>query len=278
MYDLNPLISGYLHEHKHVLSADEHEKLLTMIKEGNHEARDALIEDNLGLVAFAAASYRKCGMDFDDLFQEGCLALMNAIDQCKLGMNNHFSTYACSKIKWGISRSIINKNSLIRKPLHVKELYYKLARIQTQLMCVYGREPTIEELAAEVDVSEEKVRYALRSAEEPLSLEYEYGEEGDYYSLEERIADPCEPDPASIILGNYVAEDVRNAVLTCLTPKELRIIRHRFGFDGCEILSLHQIGKVLGISRERVRQIENNAKYKIKRELHRRGYSRDSFF
>ena len=148
MYDLNPLMSGYIDERRYSLTPEKHEELVLLAKNVDREARDTLVIDNLALVVHAARPFCKCGMDFDDLLQEGCIALMNTIGIFKPGLGRCFSTFAYDKISWGISSSVINKAGIIRVPLHVKELCIKLERLNTELTRELNRVPSVEELTA----------------------------------------------------------------------------------------------------------------------------------
>ena len=198
MYNLNPLMSGYIDEHRHSLTPEKHEELVLLAQNGDREARDALVIDNLALVVHAARPFCKCQMDFDDLFQEGCIALMNTIDIFKPGLGRCFSTFAYNKIRWGISRSVINKASIIRAPLHVKELCIRLQRLEVEFTRELNRVPSLEELAAGAGVTAEKAQRALLSGERPLSLEYPCDDE--YEPLGSRIPDCNIPDPEEAAL------------------------------------------------------------------------------
>ena len=277
MYDLNPLSGGYMDAHRHSMSPDEQKEKVALAQRGDKAARDALVTDNLRLVASAAGAFELCGVDFDDIFQEGCMALMNAIDLYRPMYNRCFSTYAYDKIRWGISRAVIKTGYAIRAPLHIKELYYIIMRLRPGLACELGKEATIAELAAKTGTSEKNVKLALQSGESMLSLEYEM-REPDGISFMELIPDDSIPCIEETVIRNHLEETVRDAVWTFLDDREYKIIQHRYGFDNCEIEPLYRIGEWLGISGERVRQIEEIAKNKIRSELKRRGVSEGSLF
>ena len=262
---INDSIRMYLKEIGRVplLSADEEVALALRIQEGDTEAKQELAEANLRLVVSIAKRYVGRGMQFLDLIQEGNMGLMKAVEKFDHTKGFKFSTYATWWIRQAITRAIADQARTIRIPVHMVETINKLVRVQRQLLQDLGREPTPEEIGAEMDLPTEKVREILKIAQEPVSLETPIGEEDDSH-LGDFIEDDNATSPADHTAYALLKEQL-DEVLEQLTDREENVLRLRFGLDkNGEIRTLEQVGQVFGVTRERIRQIEAKALRKLR--------------
>ena len=262
---INDSVRMYLKEIGRVplLSADEEVALALRIQEGDTEAKQELAEANLRLVVSIAKRYVGRGMQFLDLIQEGNMGLMKAVEKFDHTKGFKFSTYATWWIRQAITRAIADQARTIRIPVHMVETINKLVRVQRQLLQDLGREPTPEEIGAEMDLPTEKVREILKIAQEPVSLKTPIGEEDDSH-LGDFIEDDNATSPADHTAYALLKEQL-DEVLEQLTDREENVLRLRFGLDkNGEIRTLEQVGQVFGVTRERIRQIEAKALRKLR--------------
>ncbi|MGY3749419.1 RNA polymerase sigma factor RpoD [Vagococcus acidifermentans] len=261
---INDPVRMYLKEIGRVplLNADEEVSLALRIKDGDQEAKQELAEANLRLVVSIAKRYVGRGMQFLDLIQEGNMGLMKAVEKFDHEKGFKFSTYATWWIRQAITRAIADQARTIRIPVHMVETINKLIRIQRQLLQDLGREPTPEEIGAEMDLPAEKVREILKIAQEPVSLETPIGEEDDSH-LGDFIEDQDATSPAEHAAYELLKEQLES-VLDTLTDREENVLRLRFGLDDGRTRTLEEVGKVFGVTRERIRQIEAKALRKLR--------------
>lgn len=261
---INDPVRMYLKEIGRVplLNADEEVSLALRIKDGDQEAKQELAEANLRLVVSIAKRYVGRGMQFLDLIQEGNMGLMKAVEKFDHEKGFKFSTYATWWIRQAITRAIADQARTIRIPVHMVETINKLIRIQRQLLQDLGREPTPEEIGAEMDLPAEKVREILKIAQEPVSLETPIGEEDDSH-LGDFIEDQDATSPAEHAAYELLKEQLES-VLDILTDREENVLRLRFGLDDGRTRTLEEVGKVFGVTRERIRQIEAKALRKLR--------------
>ena len=261
---INDPVRMYLKEIGRVdlLTADEEVALALRIEQGDESAKQELAEANLRLVVSIAKRYVGRGMQFLDLIQEGNMGLMKAVEKFDYRKGFKFSTYATWWIRQAITRAIADQARTIRIPVHMVETINKLIRIQRQLLQDLGREPTPEEIGAEMDMPTEKVREILKIAQEPVSLETPIGEEDDSH-LGDFIEDQDATSPADAAAYELLKEQLEG-VLDTLTDREENVLRLRFGLDDGRTRTLEEVGKVFGVTRERIRQIEAKALRKLR--------------
>ncbi|MGY5338662.1 RNA polymerase sigma factor RpoD [Levilactobacillus spicheri] len=261
---INDPVRMYLKEigRVNLLTADEEVALALRIEKGDEEAKQELAEANLRLVVSIAKRYVGRGMQFLDLIQEGNMGLMKAVEKFDYRKGFKFSTYATWWIRQAITRAIADQARTIRIPVHMVETINKLIRIQRQLLQDLGREPTPEEIGAEMDMPTEKVREILKIAQEPVSLETPIGEEDDSH-LGDFIEDQDATSPADHAAYELLKEQLES-VLDTLTDREENVLRLRFGLDDGRTRTLEEVGKVFGVTRERIRQIEAKALRKLR--------------
>ncbi len=261
---INDPVRMYLKEIGRVdlLSADEEIKLAQRIEEGDEEAKRRLAEANLRLVVSIAKRYVGRGMLFLDLIQEGNMGLIKAVEKFDYRKGYKFSTYATWWIRQAITRAIADQARTIRIPVHMVETINKLIRVQRQLLQDLGREPSPEEIGEDMDLSPEKVREILKIAQEPVSLETPIGEEDDSH-LGDFIEDQDATSPSEHAAYELLKEQLED-VLDTLTDREENVLRLRFGLDDGRTRTLEEVGKVFGVTRERIRQIEAKALRKLR--------------
>ncbi|WP_420830429.1 RNA polymerase sigma factor RpoD [Bacillus piscicola] len=261
---INDPVRMYLKEIGRVplLSAAEEVEYAKLIEEGDEEAKRRLAEANLRLVVSIAKRYVGRGMLFLDLIQEGNMGLIKAVEKFDYNKGYKFSTYATWWIRQAITRAIADQARTIRIPVHMVETINKLIRVQRQLLQDLGREPTPEEVSKEMDLTPDKVREILKIAQEPVSLETPIGEEDDSH-LGDFIEDQEALAPSDAAAYELLKEQLED-VLDTLTDREENVLRLRFGLDDGRTRTLEEVGKVFGVTRERIRQIEAKALRKLR--------------
>ena len=245
-----------------LLSAEEEIELAKRMEQGDVAAKKRLSEANLRLVVSIAKRYVGRGMLFLDLIQEGNMGLIKAVEKFDYRKGFKFSTYATWWIRQAITRAIADQARTIRIPVHMVETINKLIRVSRQLLQQYGREPQPEEIAAEMGISEDKVREIMKIAQEPVSLETPIGEEEDSH-LGDFIPDDDAPAPAEVAAFTLLKEQLMT-VLSTLTPREEMVLKLRFGLEDGRARTLEEVGREFKVTRERIRQIEAKALRKLR--------------
>ncbi len=245
-----------------MLSADEEVKLAHRIAEGDQSAKNELVEANLRLVVSLARHYQGCGLSYQDLIQEGNIGLIKAAEKFDVSKGFRFSTYASWWIKQALSRAIADQSRTIRIPVHMTENINKFKKTERELLSQLNREPKIKEIADAMGISEKQAKEIQSYIVEPTSLDIQVGDDDDT-TIGSFIEDTHFVNPESA----YIKEsngDVVNAVLDTLSDREANILRLRFGIGGKKAMTLEEVGKKYGLTRERIRQIEAKALRKLR--------------
>ena len=263
-YNLDDPVRMYLKEIGQIplLTADEEVDLAKRVSEGDQAAKDKLTEANLRLVVSIAKKYSGRGLHILDLIQEGNTGLIRAVDKFDWTKGNKFSTYATWWIRQAITRAIADQARTIRVPVHMVEVINKATRCNRKLVQELGREPTVEEIAAELGLPVEKIIEANRTAADTLSLDTPVGDEEDT-SIGSFVEDERTPGPADATSNAMLAEALRD-ILSTLTDREADVLRMRFGMEDGRAHTLEEVGQSFGVTRERIRQIENKAIRKLR--------------
>ena len=263
-FNLDDPVRMYLKEIGQIplLTVEEEQELAKRVVEGDQEAKKLLTEANLRLVVSIAKKYSGRGLHILDLIQEGNTGLIRAVDKFDYTKGNKFSTYATWWIRQAITRAIADQARTIRVPVHMVEVINKATRCNRKLVQELGREPTLEEIADELNLPIEKIIEANRTAADTLSLDTPVGDEEDT-TIGSFVEDDNTPGPADATSNALLAEALRE-ILNTLTQREADVLRLRFGMYDGKTHTLEEVGQIFGVTRERIRQIENKAIRKLR--------------
>ena len=255
-----------------LLTPEQEIQLARQIKRGDQKALTEMVSANLRLVVKIARDYANFGLPLLDLISEGNIGLMKAVERFDPKKGGKLSTYAAWWIKQSITRALANQTKTIRLPIHLVEKIGKMRRVSSQMMEELGREPTDDELAEEIGLSSSKVAALKRAALRPASLD-EPIQEGECFEFGDIVGDEESDDPFETLRDKDMLEEV-DELLDMLGDRERMIINSRFGLDGQEPKTLEEIGETFGVTRERIRQLQNVALLKLRGALRKRERSR----
>jgi len=251
-----------------LLTREEEVKLARRIHKGDQEARAEMVRANLRLVVKIARDYANYGLPLLDLISEGNIGLMKAVERFDPKKGGKLSTYAAWWIKQSIKRALANQGKTIRLPVHLVDKISKIRRVSTQMTEELGREPTDDELAEEIGLSAAKVSALKAAAVRPTSLDAPIGED-DSTEFGEIVGDEEAADPFEMLRDKDLRDEVGD-LLDLLDDRERRIINSRFGLDGSKPKTLEEVGEKFGVTRERIRQLQNIALRKLRKGLNKK--------
>lgn len=241
---------------------DDEKNFAKRILEGDQDAREALITANLRLVVSIAKKYTNRGLLFLDLIQEGNLGLLRSIEKFDYTLGYKFSTYSTWWIRQSITRALAEQSRVIRIPVHIMEIVNKVKKHMRIFVQEHGRDPVAEELAEKVNLPVARIEEVIRLTQEPVSLEVSVGNKDDT-SLEKYISNDDAVSPEEAVIDTLLREQI-NSVLDALSDREKTVIKLRFGLDDGIPRSLEEIGRIMGVTRERIRQVEEKALKKLR--------------
>jgi RNA polymerase primary sigma factor len=248
-----------------LLTVDEEKALAERIKMGDAEARSHMISANLRLVVKIAHDYSGYGMSLSDLISEGNIGLMNAVERFDPEKGGKLSTYGAWWIKQSIKRALANQSKTIRLPIHMVDKIARMRRISSILAEALGREPTDEEIAEELGLPRQKIAMLKQASQRPTSLDAPVNE-GEATEYGEMISDESASDPLEMLSDKNLQAEIE-PLLSILNERERRIIDERFGLTGLKPMLLEDVGREFGVSRERIRQLQNSALAKMRKAL-----------